>query len=310
MKSLVLIEHDNLHIKPISLNTVNAACCISDQAHALVVGHNCSEVAEQVASIKGIKHVILADAPAYAHQLAENVALLMSTLACDYDYFLAPTSSFGKNIMPRLAALLDVAQISDVIKIVNQNTFVRPIYAGNALATIRALDPIKVLTIRPSFFEASEMISNKVPIETVQQHHDLKLSKFIKHQLTASKRPDLANAKVVVSGGRGLQTAQNFKLIEQLADCLNGAVGATRAAVDAGLAPNDYQVGQTGKIIAPDLYFAIGISGAIQHLAGMKDSRVIVAINKDAQAPIFQIASYGIVGDLFELLPQLINELQ
>lgn len=306
---LVLAEHDNHHLKSATLNTLTAAQQLGNDITVLVVGENCQTVAEQAAQINGVSKVMVADAPAYHHQLAENVAELMVKLATDYSYILAPATTFGKNILPCVAALLDVAQISEVVKIIAADTFVRPIYAGNALATVQSSDARKVLTIRTTAFAAAAVGNDKAPITKCYQVIDNVKAKFVRQELSQSTRPELTAARVIISGGRGLQSGENFKLLEQLADKLGAAIGASRAAVDAGFVPNDYQVGQTGKVVAPQLYFAIGISGAIQHLAGMKDSKVIVAINKDPDAPIFQVADYGLVGDLFELVPQLVEEL-
>lgn len=310
MRILVVAEHDNKQIKPATLNTITAAKQLGTDVTVLVMGGNCKGVAESVAKIEDVQKVILADAQPYSHLLAENIAPLITKLATDFTHILAPATTFGKNFMPRVAALLDVAQISDIIQIISADTFVRPIYAGNALATVQSKDPIKIITVRTTGFPATKIGSNIAPIENC----DILINKedvhFVSHELSKSERPELTAAKIIVSGGRGMQSGENFKLLETLADRLGAAIGASRAAVDAGFVPNDYQVGQTGKVVAPELYFAIGISGAIQHLAGMKDSKVIVAINKDADAPIFQVADYGLVGDLFELLPQLITELE
>jgi electron transfer flavoprotein alpha subunit len=308
MNILLIAEHDNHTIKTATFNTLTAAKELGDNITVLVAGKNCHEAAEQIAQRDGVKKVLIADAPAYEHALAENVADLVTQLAKDFHYILAPATTFGKNFLPRVAALLDVAQISEVIKIVSLDTFVRPIFAGNILATVQSSDPIKVLSIRTTAFSPAEVGSTKASTEKCNILVDRKLSSFLK-QCSESKRPELTAARVIVSGGRALQSRENFKLIESLADRLNAAIGASRAAVDAGYVPNDYQVGQTGKVVAPELYIAIGISGAIQHLAGMKDSKVIVAINKDGDAPIFQIADYGLVGDLFEIVPQLNAEL-
>lgn len=309
MTILLIAEHDNHTIKPATFSTLTAAKELGDNITVLVAGKNCHEGAEQIAQRDGVKKVLIADAPAYAHALAENLAELITQLAEDFKYILAPATTFGKNFLPRVAALLDVAQISEVIKIISPDTFVRPVFAGNILATVQSSDPIKVLTIRSTAFSPAEAGTIKAPIEKCDIVVDKKLSSFLKQECSESKRPELTAARVIVSGGRALQSRENFKLIESLADRLNAAIGASRAAVDAGYVPNDYQVGQTGKVVAPELYIAIGISGAIQHLAGMKDSKVIVAINKDGEAPIFQIADYGLVGDLFEIIPQLNVEL-
>lgn len=309
MNILIIAEHDNRAIKSATLNTVTAAQALDGDITVLVAGYHCESVAMQVAKITGVKKVIMADASAYAHGLAENLAGLIVKLAPEFNYLLAPATTFGKNVMPRVAALLDVAQVSDIVKIISADTFVRPIYAGNALATVQSKDALKIITVRTTAFPAASMGDQQAAVEKIDVVIDSGLTSFVRQELSKSERPELTSAKVVVSGGRALQSAENFKLLEQLADRLGAAIGASRAAVDAGYVPNDYQVGQTGKVVAPDLYIAIGISGAIQHLAGMKDSKVIVAINKDADAPIFQIADYGLVGDLFELIPQFNAEL-
>jgi electron transfer flavoprotein alpha subunit len=309
MNILLIAEHDNRNVKPATFNTLTAAKALGENITVLVAGKNCQEVAEKMAQREGVKKVLIADASAYEHALAENLAELITQLAKDFNYILAPATTFGKNFLPRVAALLDVAQISDVVKIISPDTFVRPIFAGNILATVQSSDPIKILTIRSTAFSPAEAGTTKAPIEKCDIVCDKRLSSFLKQECSESKRPELTAARVIVSGGRALQSRENFKLIESLADRLNAAIGASRAAVDAGYVPNDYQVGQTGKVVAPELYIAIGISGAIQHLAGMKDSKVIVAINKDGEAPIFQIADYGLVGDLFEIIPQLNAEL-
>lgn len=309
MKILVIAEHDNQQLKPATLNTITAAKKIGAEIDVLIAGHNSQSAAEHAAGIEGVTKVLHADNEAYQHPLAENIASLVSDLAAGYSHILAPATTSGKNFMPRLAALLDVNQVSDIIAVESADTFKRPIYAGNAIATVKSLDAIKVVTVRSTAFDAAPAASAKATIEAIDKGADSALSQFVSAELSQSERPELTAARVVVSGGRALQNAENFKLIEQLADRLGAAIGASRAAVDAGYVPNDYQVGQTGKIVAPDLYIAIGISGAIQHLAGMKDSKVIVAINKDEDAPIFQIATYGLVGDLFDIVPQLIEQL-
>lgn len=291
-------------------NVLTAALQLNSKPTFLVVGHQCKSVAEEVSLLAGVHEVWCVDNPSYAHLLAEPISTLIHSFATRFDAILAPSSTFGKNILPRAAALLDVAQISDVCTILDKDTYEHPIYAGNAIETVRTLDRIKVLTIRTTAFDPVRATQAACCIEYIETEITSNTSQFVSHELSKSKRPDLGNAKIVVSGGRGLQNAERFKLIEELADVLGGAVGASRAAVDAGFVPNDYQVGQTGKVVAPELYIAIGISGAIQHLAGMKDSKVIVAINKDADAPIFQIADYGLVGDLFELIPELIGQLK
>lgn len=310
MATLVIIEHDNQTIKASNKHVVAAATQLNAPVTALVAGFNCQNAAEQASELEGISKVVVVDNMLLQHQLAETMSLVIKEIAKSYDYILAPASSFGKNILPRVAALLDVAQISDITAIIDPETFVRPIYAGNALATVRSLDQKKVITVRPTAFESVATTQQKAPIEAIQVSISFDKSHFVKQEVSKSERPELTAADIVISGGRGLQSSENFKLIEQLADKLGAAIGASRAAVDAGFVPNDYQVGQTGKVVAPKLYIAIGISGAIQHLAGMKDSKVIVAINKDPDAPIFQIADYGLVGDLFQILPELMSEIE
>jgi electron transfer flavoprotein alpha subunit len=313
MAVLVVAEHDNKSVKPATLNAVAAAAELSTagagDVHILVAGQDCRPAADAAAKIPGVAKVLIADDPAYGHGLAENVAPLLVSLAPQYAHLLAPATTQGKNLMPRVAALLDVMQISDISGVVSQDTFVRPIYAGNALATVQSKDPIKVITVRGTAFPPGEAEGGSASVEAVGGAGSSGLSEFVKAELSKSERPELTSARVIVSGGRGMQSGDNFHLLEAVADKLGAAVGASRAAVDAGFVPNDYQVGQTGKIVAPELYIAVGISGAIQHLAGMKDSKVIVAINKDEEAPIFQIADYGLVGDLFKILPELDAEL-
>ena len=309
MALLVVAEHDNTSLKSSTLNTVAAAEAIGGEIHVLVAGAHARPAAEAAAKIPGVAKVLLAEDAALEHPLAEDIAALVVKLAPGYSHVLAPASTFGKNFLPRVAALLDVAQISDISAVVSPDTFVRPIYAGNALATVQSKDKIKVVSVRGTAFPPIEGEGGSAPIEAVSGPGAAGLSEFVKAELSKSERPELTSARVIVSGGRGMQSGENFKLLESLADKLGAAVGASRAAVDAGFVPNDYQVGQTGKIVAPELYIAIGISGAIQHLAGMKDSKVIVAINKDEEAPIFQVADYGIVGDLFKLVPELDAEL-
>ena len=305
MSSLVIAEHDNASIKAATLNTVTAGARIGGEIHLLVAGKGCAAVADEAVKIAGVAKVLLADAPQYADQLPENLAALVVAKASGYSHILAAATTAGKNFMPRVAALLDVAQISEIVAVESADTFVRPIYAGNVLATVQSLDPVKVVTVRTTAFEAAGA-GGSAAVESIDAGPDSGRSALVSRELTQSARPELAAAKVVVSGGRGLGSAENFHaLMEPLADKLGAAMGASRAAVDAGFVPNDYQVGQTGKIVAPQLYVAVGISGAIQHLAGMKESRVIVAINKDADAPIFQVADYGLVGDLFEIVPAL-----
>ena len=307
---LVVAEHDNKTVKKATLNTVAAAQKLGGDIHVLVAGHQAGEAAKAASTIKGISKVLHADAPHLGDFLAENVAALVVSLAKGYSHVLAPATSNGKNVMPRAAALLDVQQISDISAVEGADTFVRPIYAGNALATVKSKDPIKVITVRTTAFDAVAL-GNSAPVETVAAPADTGLSAFVAREVSKSERPELTAAKIIVSGGRGMGSGENFtKVLEPLADKLGAAMGASRAAVDAGFVPNDWQVGQTGKIVAPDLYVAVGISGAIQHLAGMKDSRVIVAINKDEEAPIFQVADYGLVGDLFQLVPQVVDELK
>jgi electron transfer flavoprotein alpha subunit len=309
MASLVIADHDNSSIKSATLNTVTAAARIGGEIAVLVAGANCRPAAEAAARIAGVAKVLLADDPAYEHRLAENVTPLVVKLAPGYTHLLAPTTSFGKSLMPRVAALLDLAQISDISAVESPDTFVRTMYAGNAVATVQSGDAIKVLTVRATGFDPAPAEGGSAAIETVEATGDQGLSRFIGQELSRSERPELTSARIVISGGRGMQSGENFPMLEKIADKLGAAVGASRAAVDAGFVPNEYQVGQTGKIVAPDLYIAVGISGAIQHLAGMKDSKVIVAINKDEEAPIFQVADYGIVGDLFQVLPELDAEL-
>jgi electron transfer flavoprotein alpha subunit len=310
MAVLVLAEHDNASIRKATLNTVAAAKKIGGDVHVLVAGHNAGAAAKAAAQIAGVAKVLHADAAHLGEFLAENVAALLASLAKGYSHLLAPSTSTGKDVMPRAAALLDLQQISDIIAVEAPDTFVRPIYAGNALATVKSSDAIKAITVRTTGFDAVAATGGNAPVESVAAPADSGLSAFVGREVQKSERPELTSARIVVSGGRGMGSGENFKLLEPLADQLNAAMGASRAAVDAGFVPNDWQVGQTGKIVAPELYVAIGISGAIQHLAGMKDSRVIVAINKDEEAPIFQVADYGIVGDLFQVVPQVIEELK
>lgn len=308
MSVLVIAEHDNAELKPATLNTVAAAAQLGD-VDILVAGENCNAVANTAAKIAGVGRVLKADASALKTGLAENVAPLIVQLSPGYSHILAPATTNGKNIMPRVAALLDVAQISEITSVVSADTFVRPIYAGNAMATVQSADAIKIITVRTTGFDAAPAEGGSAALEDVSNITDAALSSFAGQELTVSERPELTSAKVVISGGRGMQSGENFPMLEEIADKLGAAVGASRAAVDAGFVPNDYQVGQTGKVVAPDLYIAVGISGAIQHLAGMKDSKVIVAINKDEEAPIFQVADYGLVADLFEAVPDLSAEL-
>src|SRR3954464_2615659 len=311
MATLVVAEHDNKSIRKSTLNAVAAAQKLGGEVHILVAGHEAGEAAKAASQIPGVKKVLHADAPALAEFLAENVAALVVAVAKGYSHILAPSTSNGKNVMPRAAALLDVQQISDIVGVESADTFVRPIYAGNALATVRSKDAIKVITVRTTAFDAVAPSGGSAQVETISAPADAGLSSFVGREVSKSERPELTAAKIIVSGGRGMGSGENFtKVLEPLADKLGAAMGASRAAVDAGFVPNDWQVGQTGKIVAPDLYVAVGISGAIQHLAGMKDSRVIVAINKDEEAPIFQVADYGLVGDLFQLVPTLVEELK
>jgi electron transfer flavoprotein alpha subunit len=302
---LVIAEHDNKQLKTGVANTVAAASKIGADISVLVAGSGCAEAAAAAATITGVTKVLIADAPQYAVALAENLAALVVSMAKNYTHILAPATGFGKNFMPRAAALLDVAQVSDISAVVSPDTFVRPTYAGSVLSTVQSKDAIKVITVRITGFDAAGAAASAAPIENVAALPDSGLSQFKGHELTKSSRPELTAARIIVSGGRGMGNSENFKLLEALADKLGAAVGASRAAVDSGFVPNDYQVGQTGKIVAPELYIAVGISGAIQHLAGMKDSKVIVAINKDAEAPIFQVANYWLVEDLFKAVPEL-----
>jgi electron transfer flavoprotein alpha subunit len=309
MTSLVLAEHDNKRLRGSTLNVVGAAAKLGGDVHVLVAGSGCAAVAQEAAQVAGVAKVLLADAPHFGEELAECVAEQLVALAGGYSHVLAPATSYGKDVLPRAAARHDCAPVSDIIAIESADTFARPIYAGNAIATVRCEERIKFVTVRPTAFDAAPARGGSAPVETAAAVADPGLSRFVSRASAKLDRPELQGAGIVVSGGRGLGSAENFKLLEKLADRLNAALGASRAAVDAGYAPNDWQVGQTGKIVAPKLYLAIGISGAIQHLAGMKDSKVIVAINKDPEAPIFQVADYGLVADLFEALPELLKEL-
>ncbi|NEX60501.1 electron transfer flavoprotein subunit alpha/FixB family protein [Noviherbaspirillum galbum] len=308
MTALVIAEHDNASLKGSTLNTVTAAAQCGGDVHVLVAGHNAGAAAEAASKIAGVSKVLLADAAHFADGLAENVAEQVLAIASAYSHILAPATAYGKNILPRVAAKLDVGQISEIIKVDSPDTFERPIYAGNAIATVQSVDPVKVITVRTTGFDAAAASGNAA-VETISAAPDFGKSSFVNRELAKSDRPELTAAKIIVSGGRGMGSGENFKILEPLADKLGAAMGASRAAVDAGFVPNDWQVGQTGKIVAPQLYIAVGISGAIQHLAGMKDSKTIVAINKDPEAPIFSVADYGIVGDLFELVPQLVSQL-
>ncbi len=309
MAVLVLAEHDHKTIRAATLHTLSAATQLGGDVTVLVAGESCGAAAAAAAKITGVAKVLCADDAAYGHHLAENVAWLVKTLAGEYSHILSPATTFGKNILPRVAALLDVAQISEIIGVESPDTFRRPVYAGNAIATVRSSDSIKVITVRSTAFEAVAAEGGSAAVEAIKSAGDAGYSGFVGQELSKSDRPELTSARVVISGGRGLQNSENFKLIEAAADKLGAAVGASRAAVDSGFVPNDFQVGQTGKIVAPDLYMAVGISGAIQHLAGIKDSKVIVAINKDEEAPIFQVADYGLVADLFEALPEFTSKL-
>ena len=310
MKILIIVEHDNKNILPVTYNVITAGMEIGSEIDLLIAGEGCDGVIEESSKIKNISKVLVANSLEYKNSIAENLSSLICEIASDYTHILAPASTFGKNVMPRVAALKDVSQISDVIKVLDQNTFQRPIYAGNAFATVQSQENLKIITIRSTAFDPYVQ-KNDASTETVNisPKGDVGLCNFLKSELSKSERPELTSAKIVISGGRGMQDGSNFSLLEKVADKLGAAVGASRAAVDAGFVPNDYQVGQTGKVVAPDLYIAVGISGAIQHLAGMKDSKIIVAINKDEEAPIFQVADYGIVEDLFKSLPELDQKL-
>ena len=309
MSILIVSENSNQELKSTTLNCITAAKKISDEIHVIVIGNQCDEVVKQVALVENVKKVLHLDDPQYEYPLAENVASAVVNFSENYTHVISPASTFGKNFMPRVAALLDLSQISDVIKIENEDTFIRPIYAGNAFATVQSTDSKKIITIRPTSFEAASINAGNAEIEKISFNNDQLKVEFVGREESKSDRPELGTARIVISGGRGLQSGENFKLINAIADKLNAAVGASRAAVDAGYISNDHQVGQTGKVVVPDLYIAVGISGAIQHLAGMKESKVIVAINKDGEAPIFSIADYGLEADLFEALPQFLEEL-
>jgi len=309
MSVLVIAEHDNLNLKTFSLNAINAASKIDTDIHVLVAGSKCENVSKEAAAVPLVKKVLQSESINYANYLAENLTPLVVKLAEKYTHIIAPANTFGKNFMPRVAALLDTSQVSDIIKVNSSDNFVRPIYAGNAFATVKSNDKKKCITIRPTSFDPAPTSGGSAPIEKIEAVEVPNISKFIKREETKSERPELGTARVVISGGRGMQSGENFKLLNAIADKLNAAVGASRAAVDAGYISNDHQVGQTGKVVVPDLYIAVGISGAIQHLAGMKESKIIVAINKDGEAPIFSIADYGLEADLFEALPQFLEEL-
>ncbi|MFN3881534.1 MAG: electron transfer flavoprotein subunit alpha/FixB family protein [Nitrincola lacisaponensis] len=305
MAILLIAEHDNSALKSATLSTVTAATQIGGDIDLLIVGSGCTPVAEVAAKVPGLRKVLVADDAAYDHEIAENVADLVKGLAADYSHILAPATTNGKNFMPRLAALLDVGQISEIVSVEAADTFKRPIYAGNAIATVQSLDPIKVVTVRGTSFDPAVTEGGSATVESLSQVSNTGLSRLVSEELAQSDRPELTTAKVIVAGGRGMGDKAHFAMLDALADKLGAAVGATRAAVDAGFVPNDYQIGQTGKVVAPELYIGVGLSGAIQHLAGMKDSKVIVAINKDEDAPIFQVADYGLVADLFEAVPEL-----
>ena len=309
MSVLLIVEHNNKELKSFTLNAVTAASQIDTDVHALVIGNNCSDAAKAASELPLVKKVISVEAAHYENFLAENFAPVVTKLADNYSHIVCSANTFGKNLMPRIAAKLDTSQVSDIIKVESADTFVRPIYAGNAFATVKSTDAKKCITIRPTSFESCESSGGSAPIETTETAEEFSLTKFIKREEIKSDRPELGTARIVVSGGRGMQSGDNFKLITSIADKLNAAIGASRAAVDAGYISNDHQVGQTGKVVVPDLYIAVGISGAIQHLAGMKESKVIVAINKDGEAPIFSVADYGLEADLFEALPQFLEEL-
>ena len=308
MTALVIAEHDNASLKGSTLNTITAAVQAGGDVHVLVAGSNAKAVADAAAQIAGVTKVLLADGAQFADGLAENVAEQVLAIAKDYSHILAPATAYGKNILPRVAARLDVGQISDITKVESADTFERPIYAGNAIATVQSIDPIKVITVRTTGFDPAAQ-GGSAAVESIAAVGDSGKSSFVGREVAKSDRPELTAAKIIVSGGRGMGSSESFKILEPLADKLNAAMGASSAAVDAGYVPNDWQVGQTGKIVAPQLYIAVGISGAIQHLAGMKDSKVIVAINKDEEAPIFSVADYGLVGDLFEVVPELVKQL-
>ena len=309
MSVLLIAEHDNKKIRPFTMNAITAASQIDTDVHVLLIGNNCEDVAKSLAEISSIKKVLHAEATYYENYLAENFAPLVVKISENYSHIISSANTFGKNLMPRVAALLDTSQVSDIIKVISPDTFLRPIYAGNAFATVKSTDLKKCITIRPTSFEPCETSGGSASIEKVEAAEEFSSSKFIKREEVKSDRPELGTARVVVSGGRGMQNGENFKLITDIADKLNAAIGASRAAVDAGYISNEHQVGQTGKVVVPDLYIAVGISGAIQHLAGMKESKIIVAINKDGEAPIFSVADYGLEADLFEALPQFLEEL-
>ena len=309
MSVLLIAEHNNQDLKPFTLNAVTAASQMGEDLHALIIGQNCGDATKKLSELPLVKKVIQVEAPHYENFVAENFAPVIVKLAENYSHIVCSANTFGKNLMPRIAASLDTSQVSDIIKVISQDTFLRPIYAGNAFATVKSKDSKKCITIRPTSFDPCEASGGSAPIEKAEASEEFNHTKFIKREEIKSDRPELGTARVVVSGGRGMQSGDNFKLITSLADKLNAAIGASRAAVDAGYIGNDHQVGQTGKVVVPDLYIAVGISGAIQHLAGMKESKVIVAINKDGEAPIFSVADYGLEADLFEAVPQFLDEL-
>ena len=309
MAVLLIVEHNNKELKPFTLNAVTAASQIDAEVHALIIGNNSAEAAKALSELPLVKKVLTVEAPHYENFVAENFAPVVIKIAENYSHVVCSANTFGKNLMPRIAANLDTSQISDITKVISADTFLRPIYAGNAFATVKSNDPKKCVTIRPTSFDPCESTGGSAPIEKVDPSEEFASTKFVKREEIKSDRPELGTARVVVSGGRGMQNGDNFKLITAIADKLNAAIGASRAAVDAGYISNDHQVGQTGKVVVPDLYIAVGISGAIQHLAGMKESKIIVAINKDGEAPIFSVADYGLEADLFEALPQFLEEL-
>ena len=309
MSVLLIAEHNNQDLKPFTLNAVTAASQMGEDLHALIIGQNCGDATKKLSELPLVKKVIQVEAPHYENFVAENFAPVIVKLAENYSHIVCSANTFGKNLMPRIAASLDTSQVSDIIKVISQDTFLRPIYAGNAFATVKSKDSKKCITIRPTSFDPCEVSGGSAPVEKAEASEEFNHTKFIKREEIKSDRPELGTARVVVSGGRGMQSGDNFKLITSLADKLNAAIGASRAAVDAGYIGNDHQVGQTGKVVVPDLYIAVGISGAIQHLAGMKESKVIVAINKDGEAPIFSVADYGLEADLFDAVPQFLDEL-
>ena len=309
MSILLIVEHNNKELRPFTLNAITAASQIDGDVHVLLIGNNCGDVAKLLSEMPAVKKVLHAEAPHYENYLAENFAPLVVKVSENYSHIVSSANTFGKNLMPRIAALLDTSQVSDIIKVISPDTFIRPIYAGNAFATVKSNDTKKCITIRPTSFEPCETSGGSATVEKMDAIDEVTVSKFIKREEVKSDRPELGTARVVISGGRGMQSGDNFKLITDIADKLNAAIGASRAAVDAGYISNEHQVGQTGKVVVPDLYIAVGISGAIQHLAGMKESKIIVAINKDGEAPIFSVADYGLEADLFEALPQFLEEL-